>query len=152
MHRLVASCLGLGLLPRRLWGHDGGAGTVGTLGALAVAVPLGTLGIAAQVAGLIAVTALAVWSIRPLVSNDDPPWICIDEAAGTFLAVLGLSGWGPVLAAFAVFRVADIAKTFPLVDRAQHLPGAAGVLADDLVAGAYGLAAGWAVAVVLALL
>jgi phosphatidylglycerophosphatase A len=44
-----------------------------------------------------------------------------------------------------VFRLADIFKRrFPGVAAAEaKLPGAVGVLADDLVAGLYGLAAGW---------
>jgi len=47
----------------------------------------------------------------------------------------------PVLAAFVVFRMADIFK-IPGVKQAERLPGAVGVTADDLVAGLYGLLVG----------
>lgn len=68
----------------------------------------------------------------------------IDEAAGTFLAVIGLGGWA-VATAFVVFRIADISKKFPGVAAAERLGGALGITADDLVAGLWALAAGWLV-------
>ena len=72
----------------------------------------------------------------------DASWIVVDEAAGTFLATLGLLGW-PAVVAFIVFRVADIAKSrFTGVLQAEGMPGAWGITADDLLAGLYGLAAG----------
>jgi phosphatidylglycerophosphatase A len=49
----------------------------------------------------------------------------------------------PAVVALAVFRVADITKRFPGVAQAERLSGATGIVADDLVAGLYGLAAGW---------
>jgi phosphatidylglycerophosphatase A len=41
-----------------------------------------------------------------------------------------------MLAAFVLFRAADIVKPFP-VDRLERLPGGAGIMADDLAAGIY---------------
>jgi phosphatidylglycerophosphatase A len=76
----------------------------------------------------------------------DAGWIVIDEAAGAFVATIGLLGW-PALVGFLVFRVADIAKSrFTGVLQAEHLPGAIGITADDIVAGLYGLAVGHLVA------
>jgi phosphatidylglycerophosphatase A len=46
--------------------------------------------------------------------------------------------------AVLVARAADIFKVLPGVRRAERLPGAVGVTADDAVAGLYGLAVGWA--------
>jgi len=43
-----------------------------------------------------------------------------------------------------VARLADIFKVLPGVPQAERLPGAVGITMDDVVAGAYGLAAGWA--------
>ena len=60
------------------------------------------------------------------------------------LALIGLTGW-PWLVALIVARAADIFKVLPGVKRAELLPGAVGVTMDDVVAGAYGLAAGWLV-------
>ena len=69
----------------------------------------------------------------------------IDQAAGTFLATMGL-GLPGLIVAFVVFRAADIAKRFfPGVAQAERFGGPVGIMADDLVAGLYGLTAGWAV-------
>lgn len=144
MHRLVASCFGLGLLPRHLWGSDVGAGTFGAaLGAAAGAVALAADALWVVPIAAAAATASSLWSAAPFAADgEDPGWICMDEAAGTLVALIGLTGW-PWLAALAVARIADIAKTLPGVGAAERLPGAAGVTADDLVAGMYGLAIGW---------
>jgi phosphatidylglycerophosphatase A len=42
-----------------------------------------------------------------------------------------------------VARLADIFKVLPGVREAESLPGAVGITMDDVVAGLYGLAAGW---------
>jgi phosphatidylglycerophosphatase A len=96
-----------------------------------------------QVGAAAVVTALSVWSVSDLVETEgDAGWIVIDEAAGTFIATISL-GWGPGLVALAIFRVADIFKAgFPGVARAEKIPGATGVVADDVIAAFYGLAAG----------
>jgi phosphatidylglycerophosphatase A len=151
VRRLVASSFGLGLIPRALWKSDSGAGTFGAgLAALiGLAIWAGgaswwvTLGLAA------AATAASLWSAIPFaVGGADPGWVCMDETAGTLLALIGLRGW-PWLVALVVARAADIFKVLPGVHRAEALPGALGVTADDLVAGLYGLAAGWLVSIIL---
>jgi hypothetical protein len=43
-----------------------------------------------------------------------------------------------------VARLADIFKVLPGVPQAERLPGAVGITMDDVMAGAYGLAVGWA--------
>ena len=145
MARVIASFFGTGLILRRVRGRDIGSGTVASLFALAVAIAAHPLGVPFQVGLLVASAIACLIAVRPfLLTEGDPPWVVIDEAAGTFLATIGL-GLVPALVAWAVFRLADIFKRrFPGVAVAEaRLPGAVGVLADDLVAGLYGLAAGW---------
>ncbi|MFP5331765.1 MAG: phosphatidylglycerophosphatase A [Acidimicrobiia bacterium] len=145
MHRLVASWFGTGLILHRLRGSHAGSGTLGGTLALGMSLLLYRWGLLAQLAGLVVVTGLSLWSVRPFVTDDDgdPGWVVVDEAAGTLLATIGLGGWAAVVG-WLVFRAADIFKNaFPGVARAEALPGPAGVTADDLVAGLYGLAAGW---------
>jgi phosphatidylglycerophosphatase A len=146
---LVASSFGLGYLPRALWKSHSGAGTFGAgLAALIGAVLLLTdapwwvgLMLAAVAIGA------SLWSAVPFaVDGADPGWVCMDETAGTLLALVGLGGW-PWLVALAVARLADIFKVLPGVHRAEALPGALGVTADDLVAGLYGLGVGWLLSV-----
>lgn len=147
MYKLLASWFGTGLILRRIRGSDAGSGTIGSLFAFPVAYFLGAIGVWAQVLATALVVGLAFWSVRPLVDGEgDAGWIVIDEAAGVFLAIIGLS-IVPAIVAFGVFRGADIFKSiFPGVARAEKIPGATGIVFDDLVAGLYGLAAGLLVA------
>ena len=67
----------------------------------------------------------------------DEPQIVADEVAGMWLALVWLPqslGWA--LAAFVLFRLADIFKPGPigLLDRKLH--SGLGIMADDLLAGA----------------
>ena len=142
MRQVVASAFGLGLIPRRLWGSDSGAGTFGA--ALAAVVGLVLLDAAWWVDALAAVVAVAVslWAAAPF-ADGDPGWVAIDEVAGTLVAFIGLTGW-PWLVALVVARAGDITKVPPGVAAAERLPGALGITADDVVAGAYGLALGLA--------
>lgn len=142
--RVVASWFGCGFLPRRLRGSDGGAGTVGALVALAPALLLARAGWAAQLAAAVLVGGLSVWASGHFADEGDPVWVVVDEAAGTFIATIGVS-LGPALVGFVVFRIADITKRFPLVRRAETLPGGIGITADDVVAGLWGLGAAWIV-------
>lgn len=145
MHRVVASWWGAGLILGRMRGNDVGSGTLGSLLALPMALLLGLLGWQWQLAGAIAVTLLSLWAARPFVADEsDPGWVCVDEAAGTFVSVIGLAPVPGALIGWAVFRLADIFKrAAPGVAAAEErLAGAVGLTADDVVAGLYGLAVG----------
>lgn len=150
MATLLATGFGSGLLPKA-------PGTWGSL--LAVGLGEGLF----QVAGLVGVAGLAGVSVlvgvpvsgrvAALRGRKDPGEIVVDEIAGQAIAlaclhaalsagVAGTLRWGLVLLAFALFRAFDIAKPGP-IDRLQSLPGGWGVMADDLVAGAFaGILAG----------
>ena len=71
------------------------------------------------------------------LGQKDPGAVVIDEFAGQFLALLALPHTWPVLAAgFVLFRLFDMVKP-PPARRLEALPGATGIMADDLVAGLY---------------
>lgn len=74
--------------------------------------------------------------------SGDPAPVVIDEVAGTWLAIalipattLADAPLTSVLLAVLLFRVFDIAKPWP-VGWFERLPGAIGIMADDLAAGA----------------
>jgi phosphatidylglycerophosphatase A len=102
---------------------------------------------------LVVVTALGVWAAgeaeRALAAKD-PGAIVVDEVAGMTLSVLALPLTPAVLVVgFVLFRIFDVVKPFP-ANVSQRLPGGAGVMVDDLIAGLYALAllllarrAGW---------
>jgi phosphatidylglycerophosphatase A len=115
----------------------------GSWGSLAV-LPAALLGPAACL-GLALVATVAGWvAVRGVLAGDaeqDPGWIVVDEAVGMLVALAALpagAGWIGVALAFALFRAFDILKPWP-VSWADGLPGATGVMLDDILAG--GLAA-----------
>jgi phosphatidylglycerophosphatase A len=136
--RLVAGGFGSGFVPFA-------PGTAGALLGLLLGVPLllappGMLAIAALLVSL-----LGLWAIRAARVEGDPGWVVIDEIAGQFVALLGLAR--PTIvglaAAFALFRLFDIVKPGP-VGWADRQDGAAGIMADDLIAGAIAAGVLWA--------
>ena len=139
---MLASSFGLGLIPRRLRGSDDGAGTVGAALAIPVAMLVDPLWL--EILLVASTVGVGLWAIAPF-ADGDPGWVVIDETAGALLAIVGLTGWSLVVG-WLVFRVADITKIPPGVRRAEGAGGAVGVMADDLVSGLYGLAAGLAIA------
>jgi phosphatidylglycerophosphatase A len=147
--RFLAAGFGAGLIPRRIWGSDNGAGTVGAGLAAIIALLIAPFPDYVHIAAIGITIALSLWAPTPFLESDgDPQWVAIDEVAGTLIALVGLAGLPWVVAWFA-FRAADIWKVLPGVPQAERLPGALGVTADDVVAGLYGLAAGALVAWVI---
>lgn len=148
LERALLSLLGIGFLPS--------PGTLASLVTAAVllllhgtATGLASLGVWAALGFGAAATLLLAGREARRAGDSDPGFVVTDEVAGQALA-LGLAGavsdgHGGVAAvlAFALFRALDIWKPGP-VGAAERLPGALGVLADDVVAGALagGLVAG----------
>lgn len=139
----VATLGPVGYLPTAP-GTWGSAAALAPALALVAAPPL--LATALLAVGALGWTLLGLWAAaRHPSPSADPKEVVIDEAAGQWLAALPcpmlgaeLAGWSalsPWLLAFALFRFFDIAKPWP-VSAAERLPGARGVMADDLVAGA----------------
>lgn len=100
-------------------------------------------------------TPVGVWAAgraEDLAGKKDPGLVVVDEVLGQWiaLAALGAWTWQWALAAFVLFRLFDIVKPWP-VRKLERLPGGAGIVLDDLGAGAYAalallvlqLLAGW---------
>ena len=65
----------------------------------------------------------------------DASEVVIDEVAGQWIALLVIPmDWRWALAAFLLFRFFDITKVGP-ISMVEKLPGGAGVMADDVLAG-----------------
>jgi phosphatidylglycerophosphatase A len=127
-----------------------GPGTWSSVAAAAVAVAAimllpATLITPVLAAGVVLATALGLASAPAAMRHfgqGDPSQVVIDEVAGTWLAIalvpastLGVAPITGVLLGLLLFRVFDIAKPWP-VGWFERLPGAAGIMADDLAAGA----------------
>jgi phosphatidylglycerophosphatase A len=112
-------------------------GTVTSVVATLVAAGLLAISPALLPLGVGLALAAGLWAIDRLGVTDDPGWVVIDEVAGQWTALLAAIQAGPLalLVGFVLFRVFDILKPGP-IRWAERLPGALGVMADDLLAGA----------------
>jgi phosphatidylglycerophosphatase A len=84
---------------------------------------------------------LAVWSATVTAQTlklKDPQIVVVDEVLGQWIALAGARSLTPVtyLAAFALFRLFDIWKPWP-VRQLEALPAGWGINADDVMAGVY---------------
>jgi phosphatidylglycerophosphatase A len=120
-------------------------GTAGTLGALAVAIPLGVFaGWKAWYFGLLAIGFLApaIWAAdatAKLAGQKDPGLVVVDEVIGEWITLAGAASlnWKSYVGAFLLFRLFDIWKPAG-VRQLEALPGGVGIVADDAMAGVYG--------------
>ena len=115
-------------------------GTFGTLPAVPLAWALGLLSPWAMPAGALLVFALGLVFTKTAIAATgakDPGLVTIDEVAGYLVTLCAapVTPW-TLAAAFVLFRFFDIAKPWP-VKRFEGLPGAMGVMADDVAAGVY---------------
>jgi len=71
----------------------------------------------------------------------DPGFIVYDEIVGFLVAMFKLpADWRWVLAGFAVYRLFDIWKPFPIHYVENHLGLGTAIMVDDVIAGLYTLA------------
>jgi phosphatidylglycerophosphatase A len=136
---LISTWFGTGLLPI-------GPGTWGSAAALPFGFVLMWLGGPwALIFAILAVTAIGWWAAGHFVKGlnvQDPPEIVVDEVVSQWLVltIVPLTLWG-YFAAFLVFRVFDTIKPWPIGWIDGNVDGAAGVMLDDLAAGAYAFVA-----------
>ncbi|MGE3879017.1 MAG: phosphatidylglycerophosphatase A [Planctomycetota bacterium] len=125
-------------------------GTFGTLGGVVPAIVLGAMFDPPTLTWLLAGLALALFSIGTCQTRaigrifgvSDPGAVVLDEVVG-YLVVVAIDSWlhGRPLptthaVAFLLFRIFDILKP-PPIRRFEEMPGALGVMADDVMAGVY---------------
>ena len=116
-------------------------GTCGSLLAMLVVYIVGTLQLSLilQIVFTIAFTLLSwflIYLYEAQTHKHDDSQVVIDEFAGIFITFIGIAPVGlHLLAGFILFRILDIVKPFPIGWIDKNLPGAAGTLLDDVVAG-----------------
>jgi len=138
-HRLAtqfATFFGCGLSPVA-------PGTVGSLGAILIAWPLSLLGF-----GRLHFLVLALVLLYPAIraagivatssGRKDPQTVVIDEVLGQWLTLAGALRFDLLTfaIAFVLFRLFDIWKP-PPIRLIERIPGGAGIVLDDMMAGAY---------------
>lgn len=137
---LLATWFGSGLLPKF-------PGTWGSLAALPFAWALHTfLGWQGLVLGTALAYSLGICASNRYVSRiggDDPGAVVIDEVAGLWMTLIPaayLVTMPDVLTyaiAFVLFRIADIAKPWPVSWADSQIKGGLGIMLDDLLAALY---------------
>lgn len=72
-----------------------------------------------------------------ILDKEDPGEVVIDELVGQWLTLLPFAnpGWMTCLVGFALFRLFDALKPWPVSASEHWLPGGFGVMIDDVVAG-----------------
>ena len=131
---LLATGFGTGLSPYA----PGTAGSV--LAVLIWWFAIAELPLVARVAVALVAFGLGVVIVERVVRRlelGDAPAIVWDEIAGCWLALAIVpKSWPWVVAAFVLFRVADIAKPWPVSWADRSVGGGLGIMLDDLIAGA----------------
>jgi phosphatidylglycerophosphatase A len=96
----------------------------------------------ALLALLLVAGALLTDRAERLLGVKDPPELVIDELPGMWITLLLLEEPSPAVlfAAFILFRFFDIVKPWPISAVERRVPGGAGIMADDVVAGLVALA------------
>ena len=128
-------------------------GTVGSLAAILIAWPLSRIGFGPVQFAILTLILLypAIVSagiVATSTGRKDPQIVVIDEVLGQWLTLAGATRFNLLTfaLAFALFRLFDIWKP-PPIRRIEHIPGGAGIVLDDIMAGVYGalvlFAAGW---------
>lgn len=119
-------------------------GTCGSLAAVVLApfivMPLPLWGRLLVLLFVLVSGTVAAGRAEELLGKKDPSEVVIDEVLGQWIAILpfaSLALW-EYAAAFALFRLFDIVKPWP-VRRLEAVSGGLGVMLDDMAAGGYAL-------------
>lgn len=119
-------------------------GTFGTLLAVPIVVSVMHFGFAAHLGFAVAASLFGIYvcgeSARRLGVHDHPGivWDEITGFAVTMLASPPQFYW--LLGGFALFRLFDIWKPWPIREADHSLPGGLGIMLDDIIAGVFAAA------------
>lgn len=129
-------------------------GTWGSIGALPVGLAIFNFsGFWAFAIAITLVTLIGYWASEQFekdTNTHDSKMIVIDEVAGQWIALLPLFALGSmsvlgVLLALVLFRIFDVTKVWPIGIIDQKVPGALGVMGDDIVAGIFAALCLWGI-------
>ena len=123
-------------------------GTFGSLPGLLICLGISGINLGYAILFALVLTGVAIGiaqQAKKLIGGKDPSSIVIDEITGMTVTLLGipLTPFSPMtpfllILGFLVFRAFDILKPFPIRLLDQKVPGGAGIVLDDVMAGVYG--------------
>jgi phosphatidylglycerophosphatase A len=125
--RFIATCAYVGYLP----------GAPGTWASVLACIVLWFVPAFAGPLLIALVVVIGFFALKGLRTDDkDPGYVVVDEFVGMQLTMAGHpTGILHLIAGFILFRAFDILKPYP-IRKAERLPGAYGIIADDILAGA----------------
>jgi len=131
---VIATWFGCGLVPRA-------PGTMGSLGAIPLYLLVARQGRSGVAVTALLVTVVGVWAASVVareLGKKDPQIVVVDEVAGLLVTMLPMRevSWLAVVIGFALFRLFDVFKPWP-IRRLEELPGGWGIVFDDLAAGVF---------------
>jgi phosphatidylglycerophosphatase A len=131
----IACGFGSGLTPKA-------QGTFGSLAAILPWLLLRGLSLPAWVGIIVVAFAIGVWACDVAgrsIGVDDHRSLVWDEFVGLWITLLPalLAPWWAVLAGFALFRLFDVWKPWPIAWFDRRVKGGFGVMLDDAIAGVF---------------
>lgn len=118
-------------------------GTFGTIMAVLLYLLMMKLSLIPYLIIVVAVCIVGVWicdKSSKLLGVHDHGGIVWDEFAGFFITMIAApKGWLWILIGFALFRLFDIWKPWPISLLDKQVEGGLGIMLDDIVAGIYAL-------------
>lgn len=139
---LIATWFGVGYLPKA-------PGTWGSFAALPFAALLLWLGGQwALVAAILLLFPAGIWAAGEFnrrTASEDSGAIVVDEIVGQWLAFLPLANFDLLwfVTAFALFRLFDVWKPWPIRVLDRRIKGGFGVMLDDVLAGIFAALCLW---------
>ena len=114
-------------------------GTLGSLTAMPLCLFVSLLATEVAVFFVVVLTLVSTWiahAAERMASQNDPNEVVIDEMCGMVVTLFALP-FTPVfiIGGFALFRVFDIFKPFPIGWIDQKISGGVGIMLDDVIAG-----------------
>lgn len=123
--RVISTCGYSGYLPK----------APGTYASILACVLLYFLPLLGHIVPILIITVAGIVAVEKIRGNEkDPGYVVIDEFVGMLITMVGHSpGVWSLSKGFILFRAFDILKPYP-VRRLERLPGAFGIIADDVAA------------------
>lgn len=118
-------------------------GTMGTIIAVLLYIPLSLLAQTEYIVVLVIAGAIGIYLCQQTsdaLGVEDHPGIVWDEFVGYWITMLfAPPGWEWILVGFVLFRLFDIWKPWPIRVIDHKVKGGLGIMLDDVLAGVYAL-------------
>ncbi|MBV1910830.1 MAG: phosphatidylglycerophosphatase A [Kangiellaceae bacterium] len=118
-------------------------GTMGTIACVPLYLFASTLDLYSYLAVCLLISITGIWICNytaNYLNTHDHPGIVWDEFAGFFITMIAVPmTWQNLIIGFALFRIFDILKPWPISWLDKKVSGGFGIMIDDVVAGLFAL-------------